>query len=351
VTLGTNVSSIGISAFQFNDAVNPGSGEHKVIFLGNTPPTIQAASFADQSFNPNRQDISVTVPCSALTTYTSNTSYSGFFEISCATIWNGNSWSDGVPNSGIDALIAGDYNTITNGNVNAATLTVQNEYSLTVTDNTSIQTQSDIIVNGTLDIANAGSVVQIADNAVTINNGTITVAKTTPSLNPRDFIVLSSPMTEETNGNVYGTADRVFRILSDNFIPNSDVTAAFPMAANFIDDNGDYLDNLELDNPNMMDDATGLNNILNPAEGFLVFPQAVNATDPMVLNHTYTQGTLNSGDVTATITYNGATTSNFNLLGNPYASAIDTDMLIATNDAINEVYFWEHITAPDANLP
>ena len=29
----------------------------------------------------------------------------------------------------------------------------------------------------------------------------------------------------------------------------------------------------------------------------------------------------------------------------------DTDMLIGNNTTINEVYFWEHITAPDENLP
>lgn len=342
VTIPDNVTTIGEFAFGFAAPTNSGIGEHSVTFLGATPPTIVSNSFA-QDTTPNRPDITVTVPCDALDAYANNASYNDFYAIICPgimTTWDGSMWSPSPPGPFDTIILADDYDTAIDGSLDVGSIEIQENTILTVADNTYVQTQGDITVNanGAINVANAGSIVQIDDAAVTINNGTIAVAKTTPSLNPRDFILLSSPMTAETNGDVFGTADRVFSIIPENFVPNADVTAAFPMAANFIDDNGDYLDNTVTN--------------LNSSAGYLVFPQAVTDVGAVTFDHTYTQGTLNCGNIVAPITYNGPESeNNFNLLGNPYPSAIDTDMLIANNTAISEVYFWEHITAPDQSLP
>ena len=289
-----------------------------------------------------------------LTAYTGDPDYTGFFGITCPSIiatWDGTMWFPRVPMSGDTVIIAADYDTSIEGNIQGNTIEVQTGMTLTVSDNTFIQAQGDITVNGTLEVANAGSVVQVDPTATTINNGTINVNKTTPSLEARDFILLSSPLTAETNGGVLGGSNRVFSIIPENFIPNTDPSLS-GVVANFLDDDGDYLDNLERDNPDQPTDATGVDNILNPGQGYLVFPQATNATGATIFDHTYTQGSFNNGDIVAPIHYNGpATANNFNLIGNPYPSAIDTDMLIATNTAINEVYFWEHITMPNETLP
>lgn len=254
------------------------------------------------------------------------------------TVFSNGNWSQGAPNSSTTAIIASDYNTASLGSITACRLTIEPEITLTIADNSFIKIENDITVEGTLEVSNLGSIVQVSEDAITRNNGFITVSKTTPSLNPRDFIVLTSPMSEESRTEVYGDANRVFGIIPSNFIPNEEVGNDFPMAANFHDDNGDYLDN-------------GITT-LAPSSGYLVFPQAVNDTGAIIYDHTYTQGTLNSGTIVAPITYNSSiSTANFNLLGNPYASAIDTDMLISTNDVINEVYFWEHITTPNQSLP
>jgi len=146
--------------------------------------------------------------------------------------------------------------------------------------------------------------------------------------------ILSSPMSNEDRDGVYTIADRVFEILPAEFTPdpNPDI-----VGLNFLDDDGNYFS-----------PATNL----NVGQGYLVFPQTVTATDPINYTHTYTQGTLNSGIINVPVVYNGpATENNFNVLGNPYASSIDTDQLIMNNTAINEVYFWEHITLPDPDLP
>ena len=252
------------------------------------------------------------------------------------TTFDGTSWDNSPPTASTFAIIAGNYNTATPGlgDITACQLIINTGVTLTVSDNNFVSVVNDITNNGTLNITNVGSVVQVDEAATTTNNGTITVAKTTPSLNPRDFILLSSPMSVETRAGVYSSANRVFGINSALFTPDPAVMTA----VNFLDTNGDYL-------------VPGVTN-LAVGEGYLVFPQAVTAMGAVNYAHTYTQGTLNSGTINKTLTYNGpATTNNFNLVGNPYASAIDTDALITANAAINEVYFWEHITEPNEALP
>ena len=89
----------------------------------------------------------------------------------------------------------------------------------------------------------------------------------------------------------------------------------------------------------------------------MIFPQPEPNVGDGAYTLTYTQdamnpGTLNSGTITVPINYNGPeTTNNYNLLGNPYASAIDVTAFINANDAVNEVYYWDHITNPTSELP
>ncbi len=269
-----------------------------------------------------------------------------------STIWDGNSWSNGIPDNTTTALFNGNYNTAFEPeNINACSCTIATGRTVTIGDGFYLRSVFDIIVEGSLEVSNAGSIIQVAEDAITINNGAISISKTTPTLQPRDFILLASPMSQEVNGEVYGNSNRVFGIIEENFIPNTDPDLN-AVVGNFIDDNGDYLDNLEIDDPNMPDDQSGTMTPIVPGTGYLVFPQGVDVVGGVKYNHTYTEGTLNSGSITRTTTYNGpATGNNFNLLGNPYASAIDVHQFIQNNDPVNEVFYWEHITEPNSDLP
>jgi len=83
VTIGSGITSIGGFAFSFAVPTNPNSGQHSLTFLGGLPPTIQSDSFLNSFNQIRRGDISVTVSCSALTNYTNNPSYTGFFGFTC----------------------------------------------------------------------------------------------------------------------------------------------------------------------------------------------------------------------------------------------------------------------------
>ncbi len=260
-------------------------------------------------------------------------------------------WDNGTPDETMIAVIAEDYTTSTMGlgDINACELTVNAMATLTITDGNFINIQNNITNNGNITVAHQGSIVQIEENAITINNGAISISKTTPTIDDRNFVAMSSPVTAEARDRVYGNSRAIFSIIPENFIPFPIDLMAFPEfdgAENFLDDNNDYL--LPI---------TGSTALPPAGIGQLIFPQPEPNVGDGAYTLTYTQnpshpGTLNSGTITVPINYNGpATINNYNLLGNPYASAIDVTEFISTNDAVNEVFYWDHLTNPTSDLP
>ncbi len=256
----------------------------------------------------------------------------------------GGGWDNGAPTASVRAVIDGNYDASVTGDITACTLTVNGGATLTIPDGNFISVLNDITVNGTLNVSNEGSVVQVNEAAETFNNGTISVQKVTPIIDDRNYVSMSSPMSAETRDGVYGNSRAVFSIIPSNFVPFNIDLMAFPEfagAENFLDDNNDYLL-----------PVTGSTALPAPGIGQLVFPQPAPNVGDGSYTLTYTQGTLNSGTITVPVNYNGpATVNNYNLLGNPYASAIDVTAFINANDAVNEVYYWDHITNPNSTLP
>ncbi len=263
----------------------------------------------------------------------------------------GGSWTNGVPDIGSNAKIASNYDTGEGSNVSfdACTCEIDAGRTLTIQANDYINIQNDITVNGDLIVKHEGSVVQTNGSASVIKNtgATINVELSTPPLKSRDFMILGSPMTTETRSDVFGSAYNVQQHTPANFLPHPLVPAG---GTNFMDDN--------LDDWNAYVSGT-----INPGEGFVVYPQAAyhdpayNGPPPVstiVFDLTYAEGTLNNGDVTRSIEFNGAGSNpdgTPNFLANPYASAIDASVLVSSNALINELYFWEHLTPPSSAIP
>ncbi len=256
-------------------------------------------------------------------------------------------WTNGIPSINSTAIISIDYDTGVQGlNIDACEIIIKDIATVTIRDGDFLNTVNNITVNGTLVIENQGSLVQSNAAATVIKgpSGIIEVQKTTPSVEARNFIVMSSPMNGETRDGVYQNARAVFSVIPSNFAPfdiDFGVFPEFEFSENFLDDNLDYLQPI-----------TGNTALPNAGIGQFIFPSATIDDPVQSYNLSYTGGTLNSGTITIPINYNGpATTNNYNLLGNPYPSAIDVTALINTNDAINEVYYWDHITTPSSDLP
>ncbi|RDK84157.1 cleaved adhesin domain-containing protein, partial [Marinirhabdus gelatinilytica] len=99
--------------------------------------------------------------------------------VSCSGVvrtWNGSAWSpSGTPDTLDQAIIAGNYNTVDDGDLDVCQLTVDSGATLTVGAGDYLRTESNIVVNGTLQVDHQGSVVQVDPSATVLNNGTINV--------------------------------------------------------------------------------------------------------------------------------------------------------------------------------
>jgi uncharacterized Ntn-hydrolase superfamily protein len=256
------------------------------------------------------------------------------------TQFNSGSWSNGTPTLSSTVILNSNYDTSVHGSFDACELTISNSTSLTVQPNDYVRVNGDITVNGDLIIEHQGSLVQVEGSASVTKgpSGVINVKVTTPVLEPRDLMLMGSPMSAETREDVYTNAFLVLNHTPTNFLPHPLVPAG---GTNFADDNGDF-----------WNEHSGAITI---GEGYIVRPQTgYSHPNTESFDMTYTLGTLNNGDVTNAVVFNNLTDNpdgTPNMLANPYASAISADDFISANPLINEIYFWEHLTPPSANFP
>ena len=263
----------------------------------------------------------------------------GFLACTSTTIWDGTSWDNGTPDNSTEAIINGDYDTTVTGlSIDACEIIINDGFILTIATGDFLKTESDITVEGSLIVENGGSVVQVVDLATVTKgiSGFISVEKITPVLTDRDFTIMSSPMSGETREGVYTTASLVRHHITENFVPHPQVTIDDPDAENFADDNGDnWLTH------------TGT---INVGEGYLVKPFAIGESSGAYVTN-YTQGTLNNGVVTFNTIFGDDQNDSPNILGNPYASAINAAVFITNNVIVDAIYYWEHITSPSVSYP
>ncbi|WP_415370920.1 choice-of-anchor J domain-containing protein [Patiriisocius sp. Uisw_047] len=248
------------------------------------------------------------------------------------TVWDGASWSNGAPDASTYVVIDGPYST-TSGSFDACALQIDND--LTIAAGTYINVTNNILVQatGSLTVAHTGSLVQLEDTAEVTNNGSISVLVDTPTLEVLDFMIMGSPMSGETRGDVWSSAWNVQAHITANF--NS--IAGIP-GYNFLD--------AELDDWNLYE--TGA---LSAGEGYLVRPQTSYNGAGGIFSYDYNIGTLNNGVVTSTLGFNVTALESPNMLSNPYPSAIDADVFLSANPQIDGLYFWEHNTAPSTTYP
>ena len=262
-----------------------------------------------------------------------------------STSFNG-SWDNGIPSTTKMAVFNTNYDTSL-GDIDACSCEIAESVTLTVGSGEYLKVEGNIKVDGSLIVEHQGSIIQVSEDAVVTNNGVINVDITTPTLKPQDFMVLGSPMS---SGAPQGVDTPIFRMFNHNtlaFRPHPAIQALYADGTNFIDeDSNDY---------------TVYNSDFVPGTGYYVKPQASPTDGNQQYNLRYSEGTLNSGMVSYDLEYNttgtgtGTASDNKNaspnVLSNPYASGISANDFMVANDAVDELYFWEHNTATTATFP
>ena len=288
----------------------------------------------------------------------SNTCYvaSNAVKIVDGTItWNGTDWRDvnnaiTTPSLSKLAVINANYNTTTNGDLNACSLIVNAGKLLTVTKEKFVTIQNDLTVNltGKLEVEDKGSLVMINDLGTVTNNGTTNILRSTSTFEKYDYVYWSTPIASD----LFPTDIETTFI---SLVPNSTdwrIDNAYEFnPANYVDVSP--IDGFD-DNH---DDWTFVTSMY-PGKGYIIMvPEAQQITDPPVTSALVIfSGKVNNGVVTTPVALTPAVVpavadDDFNLVGNPYPSAISADEFIKANisgtGTINNtiegtLYFWTH---------
>ena len=202
------------------------------------------------------------------------------------TTWNGSAWSNGAPDSGMDITFSGNYNLSVP--IDCDDMTINSGVQLSLVASNAVVVNGDLLNNGTLSMAGSGSL--ITYGTIT-NNGTTTISH------------------EMTDGEWHFVSP-----------PISDATANVFM--------GDYLqyynESLALDNYiDISDETTSLN--VCQGYGWRNYSKG---------SFTFT-GELNTGNQSIATTADQA--YGWNLVGNPYPSSLDWNLLDGTYGTI---YIW-----------
>lgn len=253
--------------------------------------------------------------------------------VSCQTTvtWDGQSWVGGVPDLDKKAVISGNYDTAINGSFKACTLAVTNNAVLTVSANTAVTVNNEIITNpgASFIVKSEANLIQKNDEAV--NTGSMTVEREA-NLKRLDYIYWASPVKgQELKKFSPGTLDNRFYVYNEG----NNLFETFNLKGAVFGSNGaDYE---------------------SAAKGYAIrasnyYPVATPTADaPMQVFNGVFNGVPNNGVITFPLKYKTkvgtAVGSGYNLIGNPYPSNIDFDQLVDDNeDLINgTAYFWTNV--------
>ncbi|MEZ4855208.1 MAG: lamin tail domain-containing protein [Gelidibacter sp.] len=283
------------------------------------------------------------------------------------THWN---WSDGtlqdtMPNSGSYVILAEDYNTGIGGiqtSFEACNLVINANKMLRISDvdngsatNTYVRVQNNITVDGEIYVDAKAALVQVDDSGtITLNsaNAKNTLSKFThPLANWYDYTYWSSPLEDvQIETALYQSkANRRYKYAASLF---NDTQAEIGNTGTFnngtsddIDDNGDDWVNQQTGSmiPGVGYAATHNNDV--PFTAGTSYQYVFEGT-------TASGGAFNTGTINVDIYINPSVTyNNWNLIGNPYPSAIDAKEFFNNTASYLEgvIYLWSHQTAPNSN--
>jgi hypothetical protein len=257
------------------------------------------------------------------------------------TTWDGNIWSNGTPNANITAIINDIYDTANDGSLECCSLIVTDIGSLTISLSDYCNVYSDITVipNGYLLVKSGGSL--IPNNINCISTGLINVERKTPSMKRYDYTYWSSPVTTTIENALLPTKWEA----NHTFIFNT---------FNFYDIETRYQNTFISNTPDGQDDnqdawtRTSITNNMVAGKGYASMVKSIISTGVYPRTETITFiGPLNTGQINIPLSLSQNTASNiddFNLIGNPYPAAINSNDFIDANIAniSGTLYFWTH---------
>ena len=275
--------------------------------------------------------------------------------------WNGTTWSPVAPTISSIAVLNGDYDMSTTGDnrpsFSACQLLINSTSTLTIEDNKFVEVQNNVTVDGNVIIRTKGALVQnnnagLVNGAVLTTRSKIVVEKMTSLLNNwYEYTYWSSPVSGETiaAGLAESQANRRFWFNAANFRDSFRETGNNNVMVLGQDDIDDDANDWTLAPGGMtMSPGVGYASTLNSA-GFMGAGTRYKFTF---------EGPFNNGVVNVPVLRNDAELldNDWNLIGNPYPSAISANAFFTQNlynlttnpsgTLEGAIYLWSQNTAP-----
>ena len=238
-----------------------------------------------------------------------------------------NSWTNGLPDLNRNAVILEDFSAATHGDLTACNLVIEQEAELTVEEGHHVAILNDLEVRGTLELMPGGELLMINNSGKVKNDGQILIRGVSSELNPYDYTYWSSPVNS-------ADLNAVFR--------ETDTRSIYSFSTTLFKDR-------DLDGEDDEGDAWVLaSGAMVPGRGYAVMAPDILPVDGR--QRVTFRGDVNNGFINVPVQIQGTSDSlgDWNLLGNPYPSAIDTERILADPGNANLLegtfYFWTHNT-------
>ncbi len=234
--------------------------------------------------------------------------------------WTGSAWtSDDSPTGTTDQYfltnIRADYTTGTDGLFNANELKIRSGRDLTISSGESITIQNSITNDGSIIVEDNASLVQVLKDGPNTGTGYTVIRESTSQDEEGNYTYWSSPLTNSTLAEVT-TAEKYY-----SFTAATQTWAIASSSTSMIPGIG----------------------YINTGDNSISYPNTYTSN--------FTGSPFNNGDISVSLgfTADADPDTDWNLLGNPYPSAIDADTFIADNPNIGgTLYFWTHNTLDSA---
>jgi len=240
-----------------------------------------------------------------------------------------NIWDNGIPDKYRTAIINQNFDTFELGNLEACNLIINPGKIASIKANNYIDIFNNLTVNGFLEIQHEGTLYMVNNNGAVINNGKIKIHKTTTTLKINDYTYWSSPVKK-------AELSSVFEASPQNSFYSFETK-------NYSDTNYDNLD----------DDGNAWVPVSGSMEAGKGYTAMAPNTNPFIDKQSVIfEGIVNNGIINVPVDLSNDDTNDnddWNLIGNPYPSAISADLFLSDNynkTLLNgSIYYWTHNTS------